>query len=224
MKFSSVAEALSGFSAVLDEAQSQPDSRIRGHVRRKVLERFEILRQVLPDAFAVAEERDRREPIIIHAILSQIEGVHVLERDRLYAAGVNRLAVFYEASPVDLAATTGMSFAVAEQIKQRVAQYRQQRANATPDEGRSTERKRLRSLIAELGKREVEFAAAERADDSSARRRLRRERANLMHEIEVVLAQIGEVELVAQLARVPVDRKIKQIESYLRKPVATAAG
>jgi hypothetical protein len=45
-----------------------------------------------------------------------------------------------------------------------------------------------------------------------------------MHEIEVVLAQIGEVELVAQLARVPVDRKIKQIESYLRKPVATAAG
>lgn len=218
LRFESLAGPLRSFSGVLDRAGAVEGTRIRGALREEILAHYRELAAAMPDAFRVDGERDRREPIIIHALLSQIPGVNVLERDRLYAAGVNRLSAFYDAKADDIAATTGMDLELAQAIKQRFGDYRAERVASAPDEDRSVERKRLASLISDLRTTERQYREVERSEDGVRRRQLRKQKAHLMHEVELVLAQMGEVDLVSELSRLPVKRKIATIQAYLAKP------
>jgi hypothetical protein len=94
--------------------------------------------------------------------------------------------------------------------------------SASLDGTRSEERKRLQRLIEELGQREAEFHEADAQGNAPMRRELRAQRNQLIEQIHLVLAQLGETDLLKELRRLPVDRKVQQIQRYLRQPVMQA--
>ena len=194
---------------------------ITGEYRRSLMVGYDRLKEVLPAAFDIRSDRDRREPVIIDSLLRQVPGMHALCIDRLYAAGVTSLTAFYRARPSDLCATAGIDPDVARAIVEHFEAYRIEREQSAPDRGRKSERNELRSIIDMLAQRDREYREAEENEDRRRKRELRNERNALVQRLDLLLAQLGEVDLVNELKRIPVDRKIKRIDRWLRQPVPT---
>jgi hypothetical protein len=194
---------------------------ITGDYRKSLLIGYERLKQVLPAAFDVRSDRDRREPVIIDSLLRQVPGMHALCIARLYAAGVSSLTALYSARPADLCATAGIDPDLARAIVEHFEAYRIERGQTAPDKGRKSERNELRSIIDTLAAREQEYREAEENEDRRRKREIRNERTALVQRLDLLLAQLGEIDLVNELKRIPVDRKIKRIDRYLRQPVPT---
>ena len=69
---------------------------------------------------------------------------------------------------------------------------------------------------------QFELAASDWSDDAHARKKqLRQARADSLLQVKVLLARLGEVDRLGQLERVPFERKIEQIEGYLREAAET---
>jgi hypothetical protein len=192
---------------------------ITGDYRKSLLIGYDRLKEVLPAAFDVRSDRDRREPVIIDSLLRQVPGMHALCIARLYAAGVTSLSAFFRARPADLCATAGIDPDLARAIVEHFEAYRIEREQTAPDRGRKSERNELRSIIDTLAARETEYRQAEENEDRRRKREIRNERTALVQRLDLLLAQLGEIDLVNELKRIPVDRKIKRIDRYLRQPV-----
>ena len=112
--------------------------------------------------------------------------------------------------------------ATAEAISRAFHTHRTERASLAPERGRKSERTELRALLTALTKSDEEYREAEEADDDRKRKReLRQHRNTLVQKLDMMLAQLGEVDLVNELKRIPVDRKIKRIDRYLKQPAPT---
>jgi hypothetical protein len=80
------------------------------------------------------------------------------------------------------------------------------------------ERKRLRELVDSLCEQQEAFerACAGWSDEAVAdKRRLRRERAQKLSDIYVVLVRLGQAELVSALEKMDVKRQIDELTRYL---------
>jgi hypothetical protein len=217
-----LARALEEYAKVLAAAlEGNGSTMISGQARQDLLGAYEDLRAAAPDAFDLSAERDRREPVIIDSLLEQTPGLTRQAIYRVYAAGVNRLRAFYQATPEELAATTGVDKEVCEKILARFDAYRRRRAEGSPGEGPETALDRLASVVRDLQRTDEQFRGIDEYGDRRRRRELRGQRQALVHEVDITLAQLGEVELLEQLKRFPVDRKIQRIQRYLRQPRMT---
>ena len=98
--------ALEGYAAALELAVGEAS--IHREVREMLAGAYARLVEAMPSVFALEGERGRREPIIVRSLLMQVPGVHKVAVDKLYAAGVNGLDVFYAARPRELAEATGL--------------------------------------------------------------------------------------------------------------------
>ena len=208
--------ALEDFAAALELASGEPS--YRAEVRETLGAAYAKLVEAMPAVFALEGERSRREPIIVRSLLLQVPGVRKVAIDKLYAAGLHGLDVFYAAHPRELAEASGLDEALAAAICERFQRYRRELGELSPDRGHARERAELEVLTAALARQheEHEGAAVAWSPDATARRAsARKERGDTLLRIDALLAHLGEVDLQRTLARVPFHQKIRELVRYL---------
>lgn len=208
---------LEGYRDALTRAADATGTTIAGNTREALIASYSKLSDLMPEAFGLDGERGRREAIIVHALLQQVPEVRKITIDKIYAAGLASLDNLFLAKPDEIAATTGMSESLAERIVEKVQRYRQEAATLA-DATRNSERKQLARLAGELRDLHEQFEAVESAwsDDGHAKKKhLRQARSVALLQVKVLLARLGEVDRLAQLERLPFERKIEQLEGYL---------
>src|SRR5262249_12314242 len=135
-----------------------------------------------------------------------------------YAAGLTTLEAMFLATAGDIAATTGIPEALAAQIVERFQAYRAQVKATVPDAPRAKDREHIAELTA---KRRPEHDEFERAADSwssgVSKKELRKAREQTLLDIQVALARLGEVDRLAQLERLPFEKKLAHLESFLEE-------
>jgi hypothetical protein len=200
--------------AALEKINRSTDAFVTGKPRDQLTKAYSTLEKLMPDVFALNEERDRREPVIVQSLLGQVPGVRAVALDKLYSAGLTSLAMFYAAKPEDIAAAAGLTLDLSGRIVERFARYREEAAESPPDATRSSEQTQLGELIATLTQQHEMFQdAADSGESGREKRRLRQERANTLLRINVLLARLGEVERLERLERLPFDRKLEELNS-----------
>jgi methylphosphotriester-DNA--protein-cysteine methyltransferase len=168
----------------------------------------------LPAAFELQGERDRREPIVVRALLAQVPGLEPLMVDKLMAAGLTRLEPLFNARADEIAAVSGLPVDVAAAVVARVQAWRRATpaALATPD--RATTGRDLAALVEGLATQHAAFEEASRGwseSDRVAKRQFRRQREMTFHEITIVLARLGEVDLALALERQAFARRLEEL-------------
>jgi hypothetical protein len=228
VKIEGLCEALDAFIETLVRAEQEKARSIGGQMREELLASYGRLAQTFPAVFALGEERNRREAVIVHALLSQIPDVGKVTLDKLYGAGLGALDVMLLAKPGDVASATGLDMELAARICERFARYKKELASAEHDESRSNERDMLAALVVELRLRHDQLEAIGRETPSEAdlkkRRNLRKERDAKLAEIQVALAQTGAVDLVSKLAPLPFAAKLEALEDHLKELAKASAG
>jgi len=209
---------LDAYVAALEVAMTLNEPRVGGEARDRLTDSYAGLIAVMPSAFGLDEEHDRREPIIVQSLLKQVPEVRKVALDKLYAAGLTSLSMYYVAKPYDIAEATGLSREVSARIIERFARYRDEIADLTPDATRSREHAHLAELTRRLAELNEDFEAASRDRPHRAadeKRRLRGARNETVLQIDVLLARLGEVALVERLERLPFHGKVAALDGYL---------
>jgi hypothetical protein len=207
--------ALSEYETALDRAALALGPKIHGPERDGLVACYDGLVRALPLAFDLKEDRDRREPLLVHQLLLQIPGVHKVTLDKLYAAGLASLDALCRASVEDLVAIGRLEPEGAEAIVARFKNYWRERTEAPREKLEDGARERLKRLVERLDRAHSEFQRAEADEDRERKRRARSERRVRALEMNVLLAEIGEVDLVAELERSPTERKIERVRRYI---------
>ncbi len=220
LELTDLCEALDRFSASLGEATASGAKSIAGAARETLLARYDELGRLMPQAFALDLDRTQREAAILQSLLLQVPEVKKVTLDRMYAAGLTTLEAMFLATAGDIAATTGIPESLAALIVERFKVYRDQVKATVPDATRARERERIAELTARLRRECDDY---ERAAESWSRgsvdqkKELRKAREQTLLDIQVVLARLGEVDRLAQLERLPFEKKLAHLESFLEE-------
>jgi hypothetical protein len=143
--------------------------------------------------------------------------------DKIYGAGLTTLDVIFLAKPEDLAATAGVPEWLAEKIVDKFQSYRREVQAVTPDATRSAERAKLATLVSDLRQQQEGYERASGGwteDAAEEKKRLRQARQDTLLQINVVLAQLGEVDLIHEIEKLPFERRIERLHSYLAESPA----
>ncbi|MFO0550614.1 MAG: zinc ribbon domain-containing protein [Polyangiaceae bacterium] len=188
---------LRAFLVKLGAARVDAEPIVRGDARERLIDAYSDLIVFFPEAFALETESNRREAVIVTALLSKVPGLHRLGADRIHATGMASLGLFYVSRPQEIAELGGVSLEVAERVIERFRAYRRESSELSPVKGRLAERTLLARATDEL---ERANAAYDHAPPVSAERRVhRRERALVMADIAVLLARLGQVERLEKI-------------------------
>jgi hypothetical protein len=213
--------ALDGFDAAL-AALLQPGAppTLAADARDKLLAAYAPLVAAMPRAFELDGERDRREPIVVRALLAQVAELDPMMIDKLMAAGLGRLEALFRARADEMAAVAGLPAEVAAATAARVQAFRAATpaALATPDVAAAA--RELAALYAtlEADHRAFEDAAAGwSSGDREAKKRLRRKREVSFLEITIALARLGEADLALRLERLPFARRLEELERLVSR-------
>lgn len=218
MNLADLAGRLDGLLAALDQADKSPGNIVEPRGREALKSSYEKLVELLPQVFGVKAERDRREPLIVQALLLQVPDVRKVALDRIYAAGLTNLEMFYRARPLDIAEAAGISRELAERIVARFQRYKRDMASLPPASRKSREKTQLETLVKRLEDQTAAFEASAKSwSSASEKRRLRQERSTTVVEITLLLARIGEVALVQELERMPFQKKAEELRRFLAK-------
>jgi len=217
--------SLDGFVAALEVASSLEQATLTGEPKDRLLHAYSQVATAMPEVFSLDEERDRREPIIVQSLLKQVPDVRKVALDKLYGAGLTSLNMYYVAKPYDIAEAAGIALELAARIVNRFASYKREIAGLTPELGRSREYSQLDHLSNRLREQNTAFEVASKGWSRGAgkdKRRLRRERHETVLRINVLLARLGEVDLVSHLERLPFHTKVDALDEYLQQAKNTA--
>lgn len=218
MELSDVYKAVDDFDAVLELAAGTEGRMIAGDVRNELIATYAELVELMPQAFTLEAERDQRESIIIHSLLMQVPDVKKVTIDKIYGAGLTTLDVIFLAKPEDLAATAGVPEWLAAKIVDKFQAYRREMQAVTPDASRSAERAKLATLVSDLKQQQEGYERASGGwteDAAEEKKRLRQARQDTLLQINVVLAQLGEVDLIHEIEKLPFERRIERLQAYL---------
>jgi hypothetical protein len=207
--------ALSDLATSFQNAAKAAGAKIGKTDRSAIMNAYGKLVSLLPSAFEVKGDRDRREPLVVHHLLLQIPGVQKVTLDKLYAAGLASLESLCKASAEDLIAIGRVEVESAHAIVRRFQAYWRERAEEPLAKSEDRTKHKLRELVAGLAKAHTEFQEAEAAEDRERKRRARSERRERAAAMNVILAQLGEVDLVEELERSPTERRIERVQSYI---------
>jgi hypothetical protein len=212
--------ALDTFSAALTGPQANGARTIDGERRAAILKSYETLSAVMPQAFALDLDRSQREAVILQSLLLQVPEVKKVTLDKLYAAGLTTLEAMLLATPGDVAATTGIDEALARNIVSRFSDYKELVRKAIPDATRASEREKVAELTARLRREHIAFESAAKGwtrEADEQKKELRKARAQTLLDIQLVLARLGEVDRIKEIERLPFDRKLVHLESFLEE-------
>jgi hypothetical protein len=216
MLLGDLSAGLAGLLSALEQSEKTPGNSVDARSREQLKGAYEKLVEAMPEAFAVKQERDRREPIIVQSLLRQVPDVRKVALDRIYAAGLTNLDMFYKAKPSDIADAAGIARETAERIVARFQRYKRELGSAAPAPSRSREKSQLEVLGKKLEEQTGAFEASARSwSNLDDKRRIRAERAATLLEITLLLARLGEVSLLQELERLPFDKKAEALKRYL---------
>lgn len=209
MGLTQLTRTLEELKTTLEASESSPGATVAGAAREAVLQKAERLMAELPEAFSVDAETDRRDPIIVRSLLCQVPGVRKVQMDKIYRAGITSLSMFLVAKPQDIAETTGLDLELCSRVLDRFLRYKKETLSGPADAEQARGLARLQQLAKDLERLNEEYE-----DD---KKRVRKERSEVVHEINVVLARVGNVTLVEELERLPFARKVEELSSFLAK-------
>jgi len=213
------------FEAALSLAHSSEERVLSGEIRDLLLWCYEDLIKVMPQAFVVGEEEQQREGIIINSLLMQIPDVGRVTVEKLYRAALTSLDTLYLAKSEDLAVATGIPLELAERICAKFQAYRTRLEKNPRDPADPGQRVRLTTMLAELRRHHEGFQRASENEWSNPelaaeKRDYRQQRQSSMLWINVLLAEVGELDLVNELEKLSPERRIQRLEEYLATPPA----
>jgi hypothetical protein len=220
---SDLSPKLLALDGALADAESASNGSVEGQARETLLGAYDALVPIAPALLSLESEHGRREPVLVRSLLLQIEGVEAVTIEKLWAAGLGELRTLTQAKPEEISVVCGIEADVAGAIAARLSRFVRELGGTLSTADSNAERARLRALVDSLRSRNEEFEkAAEKWSESSIaqKRRLRVERARVLHEIVVTLARLGEVERIAVLDRLPYARKINELNQYVTSPLA----
>jgi hypothetical protein len=235
MEHAALTSALDGFDAALEEMLRPGAPPVIGPVARdKLIAAYAPLTAALPRAFELEGERDRREPMVVRALLQQVAGLDPLMIDKMTAAGLGRLETLFRAKADEIAAVAGIALDVATATAARVQAFRRATPAvlATPDLAATARELGALFQTLETDHRAFEDAARGWSEgDRDAKKRLRRQRELSFLQITITLARLGEVDLALRLEKCPFARRIEELERLvsrmaplMRAPVAATLG
>ena len=210
------AQRMMDFEAALSLAQQNEQRVLAGEVRDLLMWCYEDLVTVMPQAFVVGEEEQQREGIIINSLLAQIPDVGRVTIEKLYRAGLTSLDTLYLARREELAVATGIAIELSERICAKFQAYRAGLEASSRDVKDVGQRNRLSEFVVEL-KRQHEgyLRASEDPKATIEKRDFREQRQACVLWINVLLAEVGEVDLVNELQKMSFERRIQRLEEYL---------
>ena len=210
------AQRMMDFEAALSLAQQSEQRVLGGEVRDLLMWCYEDLIKVMPQAFVVGEEEQQREGIIINSLLAQIPDVGRVTIEKLYRAGLTALDTLYLARREELAVATGISIDLSERICAKFQAYRAGLEASNRDVKDVGQRNRLGEFVAELKRQHEGFLrASEDSNLAQEKRDFREQRQSCVLWINVLLAEVGEVDLVCELQKMSFERRIQRLEEYL---------
>jgi hypothetical protein len=217
-------DALDALSKQLREAESAGGS--IGDTRRAAI--VSAYRAIpLPDAqLDLDAEHERREAVIVRALLGQVPDLEKVGIEKMFGAGLGRLQTLLAASADDIAATTGIEEATTRRVVETIAAHTRELGGSVAAPDPTGARGRLEALLGALREEHEAFerAAAQWTDASFEEKRRRRlTRGRLLLQVDVVLAQLGEVDHVYALGRLPVHRRIARLDGIVRERGALGA-
>lgn len=221
MELKTAAKKMIDFDEALSLAQASEDRILGGEVRDLILSSYEELVEVLPQTFTIGEEEQQREGIIINSLLKQIPDLGRVTFEKLYGAGLTSLDTLFLAKKEDLAAATGIPLWLCERICNKFQEYREELEGTPRDVAQSGYRSRLVELVAELKRQHEGFERAS-ADEwanpalANEKRKFRQNRQACVLQINVVLAEMGELDLVNEIQKLSFDRRIQRLEEHLQ--------
>jgi len=217
MDLTDLCEALDGFCVAVDAAVAGR-ARIEDAAKDDLLRRYERLIELIPQAFELDAERDRREPVIVEALLSQVPGVERRTIEKLFAVGLSRLDALMHASAEELAVVAGLRTELADAIVEQLRTYRTGASSALAAPDPLAERRALGDLLIMMSVQNDEFnhASTMWTDEARARKQeARRQREQVFQRIKVALARLGERDQLARLEKMPFNDRIAAIDRYL---------
>jgi hypothetical protein len=220
VEISDLVAALDAFSAALDKVVKQGGSTIAGEAKDVLLAAYEPLIERWKRAFALDGERDRREPVIVQALLQQVAGLEPLMFDRVFAVGLNRLESLFRANAEEIAVVAELPLEVAAAIVGKVDEFRR----TTPAGVASTEspvvRRQIEALITGLESQHLAFDRASQGwsrDNLQNKKRARRDRDVAWLQMKVALARLGEIDFLHRLEKLPFGRRIEDLNRFVRE-------
>jgi len=222
------ARPMKDFDEALSLAAEGAGDGIDPTARDLLLGAWDDMNEALPEAFQTEEDERRRESVIIHALLKQIPDIGTVTFERLYGAGLTTLDALFLANKEDLSVTTGIPLHLCERICDRLQEHRREVDRLRRVMGMVERRQRLRMLLDEMRKRHEGFerAAAEEWSDlalAEEKRVHRQGRQMTALKIEVALAEMGELELVEQIQKLPFPGRIERLEEFIQQLVTEEA-
>ena len=218
--------ALDAFEAAVAEALRPGAPPALGPASRDaLLAAYLPLIAAMPRAFELDGERERREPIVVRALLEQVAGLDPLMIDRMVAAGLGRLDALLAAKADEIAVVAEVPEEIAAAVAARVQTFKRETPAALSAPDPAATARELGGLIATLERDHQAFEDASRgwsSGDRDAKKRLRRQREVSFLQIVITLARLGEVDLVLELQKLPFARRIEEL-SRLGAQIAAAS-
>jgi hypothetical protein len=190
---------------------------LEGEVRDQILSDYDSLTEVLPESFHIGDEDRKREDIIIRSLLQEIPGLGCVTLEKLYESGLGSLHMLFLANPEDLAAATAIRRPLCEKICLKMKQYRGESEIRAGNSDQSRGRSRLAEIVKELRK----LGDGEGRGNSVGKplevekRERRKQRIGLFLEVKVILAELGELDLIRKLEKVSFKRRIHLLDEHL---------
>ncbi|MBK8013018.1 MAG: hypothetical protein IPK13_16880 [Deltaproteobacteria bacterium] len=201
--------------AELSGTEGRGETVIRGAARDAILADYEILIDAAPGAFAIDEALDSSRSLVVHSLLSSIPGVGRVTIDRLYRVGLVAVELIVMASPEDLTLTAGVRRDLAELIVQNFQRYHKEVSSQRPEVMRKSSLERLSDILRTLAVVNGEYEASLASHATANRIRARQARQALLTKAHLVLGQMGEVALAEELEKLPVERRIEELQRFL---------
>jgi len=207
------------FDAALAEGQSGANLFIKDEVRKKILDAYGALAEVLPGTFQFGEESRKREDIIIHSLFQQIPGVGKRAFEKLSRCGLGSLHMLFSANPEDLAAATGIQRNLCAKICNKIQQYSkeaEQRACESSQSGYHSRLVELANKLQKLGQSQKAGVTSRSASTKSRQGQARRQRrSQILLEVHIILAELGELELILRIQKASPKKKIQILNQSL---------
>ena len=217
MELTDLCEALDAFVATVDRAVANR-AKVTDEDKAELLERYNRLVELIPQAFELDAERDRREPIIVEALLRLVPGVEQPTIDKLFSVGLARLDALMNANAAEVAVVTGLRPELANAIVEQFRSYRTSATTTVAAPDPQVELRLLGDLLIMLSIQNDDFVKASSewgADAQQRKRELRKQRDQTFQQIKVALARLGERDELQRLEKLPFQDRVTMLDRYL---------
>lgn len=209
---------LDKLAGALDAASKDGRAEISKVFKSSLLGAYEPIAKLAPKELSLEDEFGRREPVLVRSVLLQAQDVEHVTLGKLFGAGLSTMQGLLAANSEDVSMTANVPALLSDRIVRRVDEYKDKFGTTTASVDREIEVGRLRDVLRELEKTQDQYDTASRGWSDEAvreKRRLQKERGRMLLRVSVIMARMGETDLLNELERTPIETRIKKLSEYV---------